>query len=127
MRRAMGSLLLALFSFTLIAPALRSASGPELAPCCRRDGKHHCAASIPTASDAVRQDAPSWNTQQSKCPFVPGAGFVSGDARFVLASAASGVTPAGPGGPAIQRPSPGHPRVSFDSSLPKRGPPVLPS
>jgi hypothetical protein len=126
MRRAMGSLLLALFSFTLIAPALRSAAGPETAPCCRRDGKHHCAATISKAPDAG-PDGPAWNTEQSKCPFVPGAGFVSGDARFVLTSAAAGVTPEGPDGRAIQRPSPGHPHVSFDSSLPKRGPPVLPS
>jgi hypothetical protein len=123
MRRAMGSLLLALFSFTLIAPALRSSAGREVAPCCRRDGKHHCAA----MNEAVRPDAPAWNTTQSKCPFVPGAGFVSGDTRFVLTSAAVGVTPEGPGGAAIQRPSPGHQHVSFDSSLPKRGPPVLPS
>lgn len=43
MRRATAALLTVLFGLTLIAPFF--ASGPErnLPPCCRRDGKHHCA------------------------------------------------------------------------------------
>lgn len=43
MRRAFAVLLLALFSFPLIAPALSTSDRQSTLPaCCRRDGKHHC-------------------------------------------------------------------------------------
>jgi hypothetical protein len=42
MRRALASLLLLLFSLSLIEPALRANAGPDLPACCRREGKHHC-------------------------------------------------------------------------------------
>jgi len=43
-RRIIASLLLVLFSFSLVAPAL-FASDPDskLPACCRRNGQHHCA------------------------------------------------------------------------------------
>src|ERR1700743_3776323 len=44
MRRAQALLLLGLFSFALISPALLAADPDSaLSACCRRDGKHHCA------------------------------------------------------------------------------------
>ena len=42
-------LLLALFSFSLISPAvLASDADSKLPACCKRNGKHHCDAAIST-------------------------------------------------------------------------------
>jgi hypothetical protein len=44
MRRFLAMLLVAGFSFSLIAPVVLAADpDAKLPPCCRRDGKHHCA------------------------------------------------------------------------------------
>jgi hypothetical protein len=53
MRRVSATLLLALLSVALIAPAL-CASGPDtnLPACCRRSGKHHCAVPAATTADS---------------------------------------------------------------------------
>lgn len=66
MRRALASLLLVLFSFPLVAPALASGTAAQLPPCCRRDGKHHCAMS-PESAD---QD-PALRSIGTKCPYFP--------------------------------------------------------
>jgi hypothetical protein len=43
-RRIPASLLLLLISFSLISPLLAAPAGAKLPACCRRDGKHRCAA-----------------------------------------------------------------------------------
>ncbi|HVV45274.1 MAG TPA: hypothetical protein VHC72_08700 [Bryobacteraceae bacterium] len=42
MRRLLASLLLVVFSLSLISPALASAAKSNLPACCLRNGKHHC-------------------------------------------------------------------------------------
>jgi hypothetical protein len=76
MRRALATLLLALFSFSLISPAVL-ASDPEsnLPACCRRDGKHRCA--MMGAMMAMQSESPSGPAlQAARCPSFPGAGAV---------------------------------------------------
>src|SRR5947207_9571899 len=51
MRRVMAFLLVAMFSFSLIGPAVfASTLSAKLLACCRRDGKHHC--TTPEASNS---------------------------------------------------------------------------
>jgi hypothetical protein len=72
MRRALVTLLLALFGFSLISPAVL-ASDPEsnLPACCRRDGKHHC------AMMAMQSGSPSGSTlQTARCSSFPSAGAI---------------------------------------------------
>lgn len=74
MRRAFATLLLALFSFSLISPAVL-ASDPEsnLPACCRRGGKHHC------AMMAMQSESPSGSSlQTARCPSFPVAGAIPG-------------------------------------------------
>jgi hypothetical protein len=77
MRRALATLLLALFSFSLISPAVL-ASDPEsnLPACCRRDGKHHCA--MMGAMMAMQSESPSGPAlQTARCPSFPTAGAIA--------------------------------------------------
>jgi hypothetical protein len=78
MRRVLASLLVALFSFSLIAPALfASDADSKLPACCRRNGKHHCTmasgqeSSGPSLHAARCADFPS----ASALPATPIAGF----------------------------------------------------
>jgi hypothetical protein len=61
LRRALATLLLGLFSFSLLSPVLAADPSPERPSCCLRDGKHHC------AMDAAetQSDGPAL---QSSCP-----------------------------------------------------------
>src|SRR5258708_24907648 len=73
MKRALASLLLVLFSFPLISPALFANSAPTLPSCCRRDGKHHCAMTETAASQTPSGGAVVKSTP-SKCPLFPCGG-----------------------------------------------------
>src|SRR5579862_33070 len=126
MRRVPAVLLLAIFSFSLIGPALFAGAGADLPACCRRGGTHHCAM-MDMAQDA---DAPpsglSLNTLLSKCPFFPKGGAVlSGSGAALLAAAQ-------PESRTVQhhRATPLRPvsryYLAVDRSHQKRGPPVLP-
>ena len=79
MRHISASVLLILFSYTLITPLLFAEPESQIAACCRRDGKHHCAkmaqAAHADAADTLRV------TNSKTCPlFPPGASApVTGD------------------------------------------------
>lgn len=65
MRRAFAAVLVLVFSFPLIAPALASVPGDaQLPACCRRGGKHHCAMSMGNMPSRYR-------VVQETCPFCP--------------------------------------------------------
>jgi hypothetical protein len=69
MRRVLALLLMALFSFSLISPAV-FASDPDskLPACCRRGGTHHC------AMMAMQSESPSGSAvQPGRCPLFPSA------------------------------------------------------
>jgi hypothetical protein len=80
MRRIPATVLLLLFSYTLMTPLLFAEPESNIASCCRRGGKHHCAkmaqmAHAEDSGNAVRI------TNSKTCPlFPPGASApVSGD------------------------------------------------
>jgi len=82
MRRALASLLLALFTYPVIALAVRSDDAPAVHACCRLAGKHHC------GMDAVAQDAtsgPALTPVRARCPYYPGPISFSGQFSAALA------------------------------------------
>ena len=119
MRRCAAILLVAMFSFSLIAPAALAESASSLPACCRRGGKHHCANpeghSSSTSDVAVRG---------SRCAEFPSEKGLRGMAPFGLAAA----------GPAIavpvrltvyQAPSESPASHSYSRAGQKRGPPLF--
>jgi len=124
MRRAWAAILMVLFSYPLIAPAL--ASGPDdsqLPACCRRNGKHHCAMQM---ADMEMGNIPSGMvTLSEKCPYAPFARCPLMLPHSFTPSARGAI--AGPGtGPAlIVRAAEAGYRISADRTRHKRGPPPL--
>lgn len=68
MPRSIASLLLALFSFALIAPAFGTSADSRLPECCRRAGKHHCAMSSDTGHSAP---GVVFTSVRDRCPLYP--------------------------------------------------------
>lgn len=109
--------LLALFSFSLMEPALL-ASDPEsrLPACCRRLGKHHCEMA------AESQEGPS--IQASQCGFFPQAVVKSLPLAGLLKTAQ--VASVSMLSVQARRPPSDTPcQVSYRSTCQKRGPPSL--
>ena len=119
MRRILASLLLVLFSFPLIAPALLANTARDLPACCLRNGKHHCAVAEADAN-------PSLRANHAKCPLFPKAGAVPAFSKIVLLGAApiasaprfSGATITGREGHVVP--------TALRSPVRKRGPPTAP-
>jgi len=65
-RRLFAILLVALFSFSLIAPALSSGAETNVPECCRRAGKHHCS----LGSGSALPSGPVFNAG-GHCPLYP--------------------------------------------------------
>jgi hypothetical protein len=124
-RRISAIVLLALFSFSLIGPALLSAdSDSNLPACCRRDGKHHC--SSMSGSDQTSSSGPSFKSGET-CPFFPGS-FITptGSDTFIpVVSAAASVPHADRSPVQFSTQASGH--SYLDRSHQKRGPPFSPS
>ena len=122
MRRLSASVLLALFSFTLIGGAVLADSGSQLPECCRRDGKHHC--STPRMATAPAS-GPAVQSERVICPSFPAgltvqaqgyAVHFSGARADILLAAKSAVR-------ATRTAS--RPSGAFFRSCQKRGPPAL--
>jgi hypothetical protein len=94
MTRALSYFLLALFSFQLIAPALRPDPGSGLAACCRRDGKHQCAMAHSDGESGALTGS-TIRALQPKCPLFPAGGFVPAHSETLFLSVArqTGVPP----------------------------------
>ena len=122
MRRAIASLLLAFFSFLLIAPALPAKAASDLPTCCRRNGKHHCAG----ADMADQQDlptAPSVKAVQAKCPLFPKtAGIPALSSPLLLGILTTAALPHSVR-TASEKTSENHPHVAFVGLIRQRGPP----
>jgi len=67
MRRVPALILLAVFSFPLVAPAFAANADSPLPACCRRDGKHRCA----MLSGYRETRSPAISAIQSQCPYYP--------------------------------------------------------
>jgi hypothetical protein len=125
LRRISAIVLLALFSFSLIGPELLSAdSDSNLPACCRRDGKHHCAAM--SGSGQTSSTGP-WFKSGETCPFSPGSFITTSgsDAFIPVVSAAASASLADHAALLYSAPASG--RLSLNHSHQKRGPPSSPS
>jgi hypothetical protein len=120
MRRALAIILLAGFSFPLIAPLF--ASGPSeasLPACCRRNGKHHCMMTSAMTGETSSRD----RSVAEKCPYSPLAGLAL-MLPHALAAAHRPIAAAGSAGQAaaVRDALAGY-RISADRTRRKRGPP----
>ena len=121
MRRALASLLLAVFSFPLFAPALLADAESNLPECCRRGGKHHCA----MAMDETPATGVSLRAVQAPCPFYPGAPAVRAGEYVAILQNAGAIFGVLVSHPAIHVQTEAGFRVSLGRSSQKRGPPVV--
>lgn len=119
MRRALAMLLLAAFSFPLIAPALAAAPDESSLPmCCRRNGAHHCAMADMTVAVPSR-----YQSVGARCPCCP-FGHVALMLPHAFAPLSATPTAALSTGPAtLVRDAEAGYRVSADRNRQKRGPP----
>jgi hypothetical protein len=120
-RRVCAILLMALFSFSLISPAVFASDDDSRLPaCCRRGGKHHCTmTSSPSESSSDRA------VQAGRCPFfptgqaVPASRIVSlpGESQAIFAGLISH--------PACRPQTEALCRISYSRAGQKRGPPTF--
>jgi hypothetical protein len=120
-RRIWVAVIVALFSFTLISPAILSAPDDQkLPPCCRKNGKHHCAmAQVPVSSSDPAFQAgrcPLFNSIQTLPPLRTAAGLAKAPQPVFAALVTQRASR-----PQIEALA----RISFDRSSQKRGPPCL--
>jgi hypothetical protein len=119
MRRALASLLLALFSFPLILPVLRADEASNLPSCCRREGRHHC------SMDHAATSREGVSPIQSKCSNYPVTIAVPGNSIAGLLTNFSSIGVSLLTYPSVQERAEAQYRVSFSRSRQKRGPPAL--
>lgn len=121
MRRALASLLLALFSFPLALPMLRADAASSLPSCCRREGKHHC------SMDSGSAETPSGVALRAlhpKCSSYAAASTVPGSYVALLKNSLS-IGASLLRYPSIEAQTEARYRISFSRSRQKRGPPAL--
>jgi hypothetical protein len=118
-RRFWAMLLLGIFSFTLIGPALASAStGSDLPACCRRDGKHHCGMAGSKPSSGAE-----W--QSARCPSFPSVkGLPSAHDLAAAPPPIDRIIAPAPAHRAVRPQSAAARRASFELGRQKRGPPA---
>jgi|SRR5215471_7234640 len=116
-------LLLALFSFSLIGPAVFADSESQLPACCRRLGLHHCDALQNT--DRQQPSASAVKDASPKCSFFPLAHAVPAHGKTMFAVSAQAVAAplASYHAGFVQTES--LLGLSFSPSHQKRGPPVV--
>lgn len=121
MQRISAILLLALFSFALIAPALPADSDAKLPPCCRRDGKHHCGMNMkatPASSGVVFRES-------MRCSMFGKASVTPVTAKAIHVAPSTVVGALLVSHPTAVEQTEARYRVSFSRSSQKRGPPSL--
>jgi hypothetical protein len=119
MRRALASLLLALFSVPLIVPALLADASSNLPSCCRREGKHHCS----MGSEPANQEGLS--AIQAKCPNYPSTIAIPGHWSVAFVKNSPSICISILIEPSAEATAEAQYRVSFSRSRQKRGPPSL--
>jgi len=72
MRRALASLLLVLFSLSLIGPVLLADTDSNLPSCCRRDGKHGCGMKS-MGKQQETSSGPKLRADARRCAYFPKA------------------------------------------------------
>ncbi len=121
MRRMLAILLMALFSLSLISPAVFALdSESKLPTCCRRNGKHHCAT---TPSQSESSQGPS--VQAGRCPFFPAATSVPASRTVGLSGISQTAFAQLISHPASRPRTDAFYRISYSRARQKRGPPVV--
>jgi hypothetical protein len=121
MRRAPAILLMVLFSFSLVSPAmLVPDSDSNLPACCRRAGKHHCGME---ASQVDSTSGPS--LQAGRCSFFPTAHAVPVSPSAGLTGASQTVFFGLLAHPASRPQTDALCRSSYSRAGQKRGPPAF--
>jgi hypothetical protein len=123
MRRTWATLLLVLFSFSLIGPAVFAGSGSQVPQCCSRLGNHHC---LMTAS-VGQQEASGSDIKNigGKCPYYPLGRAVPAHGKTPLLSSARTIFAFVMTRSAARERTEARYRISFDFSHQKRGPPTF--
>lgn len=121
LRRISAILLLALFSFSLIAPAFPADADANLPACCRRAGKHHCA--MATGPGGGKTSSGPAFTAGGRCPYFPSAFPTATNPGSFAIAASRGTFKPLTGHADVIRSIPAHVSVSFSRSHQKRGPP----
>ena len=118
MRRLLAGLLLSVFGFSLIAPALL-ADDSNLPACCRRLGAHRCVlASANSTGQAL-------SAIQEKCPSYPSARIAPQNFLTMLLTSPQAIFAAIVSHPEVHAQTEARYRVSFSRARQKRGPPAL--
>jgi hypothetical protein len=120
MRRTLALLLLAVFGFPLLAPAVFAEAALNLPECCRRGGKHHCA----MMTDETPADGVSFRTIQPRCPFYPATPIMPAVGYVAVLKSSRAILAAVAGHP-VHVQTEARYRISHSRSSQKRGPPVL--
>jgi hypothetical protein len=115
MRRALSSILIAIFSLPLILQAISVNPAPTLPACCRKGGAHHCSMAGDSGSGP--------RAAQQRCPLFPQPGTIASNARYTGPAAVSfSSTVRSFGIASIARPVQ-TPSLVLPGSARKRGPP----
>jgi len=120
-RRSWAILLLAVFSFSLISPALFAGASTQLPSCCSRGGKHHC-----SSMHQADQSGEGFQAVQQPCLYYPGGSAAPVHSFAAVQQNLQMFFAAIQGHPAVHAQTEARYRVSFSRSSQKRGPPVLP-
>lgn len=126
MRRLLATLLVSVFSFSLMAPLLLAGEDANLPACCRRGGAHRCAMMDMDQDEAHGPSSgASLVAHTLKCPYFPKGGALPPHSDAVLLAGPQSIHAVvltqrrvQPGAQA------GYP-VAYACAHPKRGPPVL--
>jgi len=119
MRRVLAGLLVGMFGFSLIAPAVfASDADANLPACCRRGGKHHCAM-MAGHSDS---SGPSW--QADRCGLYPSAPTIPPGQTVSLPGVSQSIFRGLLSHPATCLRTEALCRISYSRAGQKRGPPA---
>jgi hypothetical protein len=118
-RRALASLLVALFSLPLILPLLRADAASSLPSCCRREGKHRC------SMDSESKYQEGLSPIQPKCSNYPATIAIRGDWNVAFFKNSPSICASLLNYTCALAQAEAKYRVSFSRSRQKRGPPAL--
>jgi hypothetical protein len=122
LQRACAILLLAFVSFSLISPEVFATSDSTSPACCRRDGKHHCA-----AMNKAHQEQPASGPivkSGRRCASFPTAGVIRTFSSTILLNASQAFFASILTHPAVHPQTEARQRLSYSRSCQKRGPPI---
>jgi hypothetical protein len=122
MRSSFAMLLVALFSFSLIGPAVFASNGDSSLPaCCRRGGKHGCAM---TASQSASSSGHS--VQAARCRFFPPAKAIPPGRTVNLPGVSRAISAGLLSHPASRSQTEAVYRISYSRAGQERAPPTSP-